>query len=272
MQKLVTYGLMTVVCGALMACGDSDNGRRMSIGNAGTGGGGGSGGGGGGGGSGGSTGGTGGTNGGPAACSGCAEITVPVAATGSRQAQFLFRPAMPIDMSNVVITWSVKVADLSGTIPPADMYVNVFAQNPAPDYVGEFGPRIPLTPENGFNSTDTWVNVEMDLASLITGTAPPPPPPPADAGTAADAGDAGGGTPPPPPPDNYTDVDKTAIFQYGIQVGAAGTAAGTVHIAVDSVDFEGMEQPADVTFTAGLEGFQLDMYEVPAGTTIVHRP
>jgi hypothetical protein len=257
-----------------IGCGDDDD--RDLLGTAGRGGAGGSANVGGMGGMGGGAagrGGAGGSGGGvtvfPASCSGCVDLAVPLTPTSaSRQAQFLFRPAAVVDMSNTTITWKVKVVTPTTEIPADAMYIAPFAQNgQALNYAGDYAQQIPLNAANGFTSAETWVDVLHDVAGA--GVTPPAGGDAGDAGDGVvDAGDGDSGAAP-----AAGGFDKTQVFQYGLYVGAtaAFTGTGTVRVAVDSVTYT---DPAftDVTFTANAEGFQLDPYMVPPGSTLTHRP
>jgi hypothetical protein len=274
-RHITTFGLMTLVFGVLAAgCGDDDENRLL--GNSGSGGMGGSAGAGGLGGAAGGAGraGAGGMAGGanafPASCTQCVELNVPISADPmvSRQAQFLFRPAAAVDMSNTTITWKVKVVTPTTEIPADLMYVAPFAQNGAAlNYAGAYADQVPLTAANGFTSAETWVDVVHDIAGF--GVAPPAGADAGDAGGAVDAGAEGDSGAAPAP----AGFDKTQVFQYGLYVGAtaAFTGTGTVRVALDSVTFS---DPAftDVTFTGGAEGFQLDGYLMPPNSTLVPRP
>jgi hypothetical protein len=287
--RISTYGLLTVACAALTtACGEADNSRRMMLGQGGGSTGNGNGG------SGGNTTGMGGTNatgmgggagnsGLPPICSGgCVELNVPIPAGAAdamatppiyRQAQFLFRPGTNTNMSTTVVTWRVKAAISTAGIPATEMYVAPFAQNGmALNYSGLYGAQIPLTPDNGFMNDDTWVNIVMDIpnAGISTGADNPPDAGAGDGGV--DGGDGGAAGPPDPVPQAST-LDATQVFQWGLYVGAIGATAGTVRVAVDSVDYEGGTDPVipDVSFVENAESFQLDNYQVPTGAALVHR-
>lgn len=274
--RIKTCGLMVAVCGAFGAgCGDDDDDlRRMVVAAAGSGGAGGTGGASSVGGSGNNTGGSGGSGGGaatafPPSCSGCVELNVAITPGGaSRQAQFLFRPMMPVNMTTTTITWTVKAVTPASEIPPEQMYVAPFAQNGmALDYAGYYAPQVPLTAANGFTSPDAWVEVVLDIAAL-GGEAP--------AGSGGDAGVDGGVDAAPPvtaPPPIPAGFDRAQIFQYGLYVGAtaAFTGTGTVRVAVDSVTYTGGDF-TDVTFTAGAENLTLDQFMLPPGSALVPRP
>ena len=288
-RRATTYGLLTVFCGSLAtACGGDSDSRRDILSQGG--GGGASGATGSNGGSGGGVTGMGGSAGGatggltPICSGGCVELNVPMP-TGAadaaavppiyRQAQFVFRPGTNTDMSTTVVTWRVKAALSTSGIPAAEMYVAPFAQNgSALMYSGLYGAQIPLTAANGFIDDDTWVNIVMDVpnAGISTGADTP------DAGAVvvvdagADAGDAGGGAVPPPDPmPQASTLDPTQVFQWGLYVGSTGASPGTVRVAVDSVNYAGSTL-MNVSFFADVEGFQLDPYQPPTGTALVHRP
>lgn len=279
MRHITTFGLVTLAFGAAaVGCGDDDNSRLL--GNGGSGGTAGSanaGGMGGAAGAGGAAGraGTGGMGGGvnvfPASCAQCVELYVPISAdmTVSRQAQFLFRPAAVVDMSNTTITYRVKVVTPTTEIPADVMYVAPFAQNGAAlNYSGDYAEQVPLNVANGFTNAETWVDVVHDIAGA--GVTPPGDAGAGDAGDAVvDAGAEGDSGAAPAP----GGLDKTQVFQYGLYVGAtaAFTGTGTVRVAVDSVTFSD-DAFTDVTFTASAEGFLLDGYLVPPGSTLTHRP
>src|SRR5262245_14647482 len=126
----ITYGLMTVVCGALAtACGGDTESRRDILNQGGSGG------------ASGATGNTGGTSGGQNTggtsgagngavgfCSGgCVELNVPMpngpvdeTAMVFRQAQYVFRPGTDTNMSTTVVTWRVRAAISTSGIPAAE--------------------------------------------------------------------------------------------------------------------------------------------------------
>ncbi len=284
-RRITTYGLFTVACAALTtACGESDDSRRMTLGQGGssTGSNGGSGGNSGTGGGSSGTGGGAGNSGLPAICSGgCVELNVPIPAGAAdamamppiyRQAQFLFRPGTNTNMSTTIITWRVKAAISTSGIPAAEMYVAPFVQNgQAMNYSGLYGAQIPLTPENDFIDDNTWVNIVLDIpnSGISTGTDEP------DAGAVVadggvDGGDGGAAVPPTP---QASTLDPTQVFQWGLYVGAIGATPGTVRVAIESVDYEGGTDPVipDVSFVQNAESFQLDNYQVPTGAALVHR-
>jgi hypothetical protein len=73
-----------------------------------------------------------------------------------------------------------------------------------------------------------------------------------------DAGDAGV---------TLTGFDKTYTRFVGLNVGAQPTAPlGWVSVEIDSVTVQGTTNFPNKTFTAGVEGLTLNMYQVPTGT------
>jgi hypothetical protein len=288
MHRLMSYGLLTVVCGVFTpGCGGDTSGERPTtnnppVGNAGGGGSGGQTGGGNGGsaptGMGGSGGGT--TTTFPAACTGCVEIVVQVAPNPPNDyisAQFVIRPATVVDLSTAVLTWKVRALTPANVVPPEQMYVQAFANNNAAAmFTGVFPPQVALTPANGFTDADTWVNVTLDF-NRVGPTAPAgenTTPPAADAG--ADGG--GGGGTPPPAGGGFTvsQIDKTQIFQVGLVVGSTvAVPDGYVRVAIDELSVTGVDAtvfaPRDFNMDAG--GLTLNTFNVPPGTVApVPRP
>jgi hypothetical protein len=76
-----------------------------------------------------------------------------------------------------------------------------------------------------------------------------------------------------PPTPQASTLDATQVFQWGLYVGAIGATPGTVRVAVESVDYEGGTDPVipDVSFSQNAESFQLDNYQTPPGSALVHR-
>ena len=275
MQRQLTLGFVVVATVWLGACSDQEvDPRRLNppIAMAGAGGGAGSGSmaqGGTGSGTGGTAGaGTAGTSSGPPPCTGCIEMVVPVspltpAAMQQAMFNFVFTGA-GVDMSNGTITFRARSLTVG-----ADLFVTAFAQNGAPDYPGVYRPQTLFTEAAGFSETDeeAWVNIVLDLANTapLGGAAPPPV-------AATDAGaDAGGGTAPPVQLDNGG-MDKSAVIQLGLQVGALPTLAApdTITLLIDSVTFGGVSdaQAADRDFNDNTaQGFGLTNYMIPPGTT-----
>ncbi|HKO94933.1 MAG TPA: hypothetical protein VJU61_27455 [Polyangiaceae bacterium] len=277
MQRQLTLGFVVVATVWLGACSDQEvDPRRLNppIAMAGTGGGAGSGSmaqGGTGSGTGGSAGGgSAGTSSGPPPCTGCIEMVVPVsplATAAMQQAMFNFVFNAPgVDMSNGTITFRARSLTVG-----ADLFVTAFAQNGAPDYPGVYRPQMLLTEANGFSETneDAWVNIVLDLANTVPlgGTVAPPPVATTDAGGGdAEAPPTGGGT-----LDNGG-MDKSAVIQLGLQVGALATLAApdTIDLLIDSVTFGGVDDPqaADREFDDNTaQGFTLTNYMIPPGTT-----
>jgi hypothetical protein len=228
---------------------------------------------------GGTSGGTGGSvPSGPPPCTGCVEISMPVSAAGII-AMFNFNfGTMLQDMSNARVTWRLRTLSVND-----QLQVLPFAQNnDVVAYAGVYQPEFAFSAANGFSETDenAWVDVTLDLASV-----PPFGGAPADAGADAsavgdagstDAGDAGDAAPPVP-----SLFDKSLIFQTGLQFLAtpAFTGLDTLHVLIDSVDFEGVPDDAagplrDRDFSAGLEEFALNPFN-PLGTVVtgpIHHP
>jgi len=185
-----------------------------------------------------------------------------------QQAMFNFVFTAPgVDMSNGTITFRVR-----STTVGADLFVTAFAQNGMPDYPGVYRPQTLLTEANGFSETDedAWVDIVLDLANTAAlGQALTPPPAGAtDAG--ADAGDVG--TAPPAALLDNGGMDKSAVIQLGLQVGALATLAApdTITLLIDSVTFGGVSdaQAADRDFNDNTaQGFGLTNYMIPPGTT-----
>jgi hypothetical protein len=289
MQKLVTYGLLTSLCGLLtFACADSEGERPgVTAGTGGTvaqGGTGGTAGTGGAGGSGGTPGAGGTGSAAPAACSSCLEATVALTEGGMyRQAQFLIRMGgtTVYDLSNALVTFRVRLVTPASEIPGEQIFVTPFAQNGETpnNYAGVFRPQTILSSANGFDpaSETAWQDITLDLANTAPfGEIVTPPAAGGDAGV-GDAGVDGGeptGGGEPTLLDNMGGLfDKSQVFQYGLQVGAlaAFTGTGNVHIAIDSITYRTVDNAPieafpDVTFDMGNGGLQLDMYNVPPGT------
>lgn len=286
-MRRITFGVLSLVgaAAALVACGDDDGGTTPGNGgsggragsggngnNAGNGGAAGNGTGGNAGNANGGNGGNGGAGPGPdlaprGTCTGCVEIIVPVTGPNdgsplvpvnvNDQASYIFTVAAPgADFSNGVATFRIQALETN-----ANLNVSPFAQNGAPSYPGVYPAGLT------FSATDLplgqWVDLELNLAQYApvagAGDAGPPP---------ADAGDAGALLP-------NNGFDKSAVAQYGITVGASAALVGSavVRLLVDSVTITGSDQTSK-TFDAGLEGFALNAYQVPAGTPTVptHRP
>ena len=203
----------------------------------------------------------------PPGCTGCLEMDVVIdpafhdtAVDGSPQYlstlyNFVF-PSTGLDMSNATVTWSVS------TLTPGDqVYVTPFAQSGAPAYAGVFRPQTVLSTANGFNTSGTpFVDIVLDLANTApAGVAATPAP--------ADGGDAG-----PVLLDNGM-MDKSAVYQMGIQVGALATLTEptTIRLLVDKVTITGVD-PSNAMlrtreFTMGAEDLVQNTYRVPAGST-----
>ena len=287
MRSILAFGALSLVTAAgVFACGDDDNGGPSgTAGRGGTAGAGGASGGTGGasGGTGGAaTGGTAGVGGGTAqlpplptaTCSGCVVLTVSnnsatlVDGATQNQAGFLFSSpatAAPWDLSAVEsITWRVRALTAN-----AGYFVQPFLQTTPPEdpaYNGAFPAGVTLDPTRF--TAGTWVDVVLDVAAIGAVVGPDAGADAGDAGAAeppvvvepVDAGDAGG-------PVLLTGYDKAYTRFVGINIGATPAAPlGWVSVEVDSVTVEGTTNFTEKLFTAGAEGIQLNMYQVPAST------
>lgn len=262
------------VAAGMVACGDDSSDDRPGLGgsggsSAGSGGGGaggGTGGGGAGGGGAGTTGagaGGGGAGGGPAAptatCTGCVQLTVPAGGAlpmgaTNYQAGYNFTAAAteaPFDLSEVTtITWRLQALTTNTTY-----YVQPFLQTAPPEdpnyLFGVYPGNVALTP--AAFAPNAWVDVSIDV-SAVPGAV-------SDAGVVdagGEAGDAGL---------VLTAFDKAYTRAIGLHVGAmAGSAAGFVSIAIDSVTVVGTSNFTSKTFDASAEGLTLNTYQVPTGT------
>jgi hypothetical protein len=190
-----------------------------------------------------------------------------VAGATQNQAGFIFVAAptdAPFDLDEVeTITWSIQALT-----PNAGYFVQPFVQNAPPEDAnyafGFYAPAVTLAPAQF--TAGTFVDVVLDVAALgavigdagvdggdaSTGTPPDP--------VVVDAGDAGGGV-------TLTAFDKGFVRQLGLNVGATTAAPlGWVSVEIDSVTVAGTSNFTTKTFNAGLEGLQLNNYQVPAGT------
>jgi hypothetical protein len=206
----------------------------------------------------------------PPGCTGCLEMDVvldpayrdPTDSMPRLIAMYNFQFATDVDMSNATVTWS-----LATLTPNADVYVTPFAQNGAMpnNYAGVYRPQTPLSAANGFTaSSSAFVDVVLDLANTAPlGAAPAP------AAGDAGAGDAAAGS-------GLLDnggMDKSAIFQLGLQVGALSTLAAptTVRLLLDKVTFTGVDATNTVVrnrdFSDGPQEFMVNSYNLPPGST-----
>jgi hypothetical protein len=285
MRNILTFGALSLAMAAgIAACGDDDGGDGPS-GTGGTAGRGGTGGTGGAtGGTGGATGGTGGATGGTggapalppiptATCTGCVQLTVsnnsatpPTGATQNQAGYIFVAPATDpaFDISEVdTITWRIQALTTN-----ASYFVQPFAQNGPPEdttYAGTFPASVALTP--AAFPAGQFVDVVFDVGAIgaVAGL---------DAG--ADGGDASTGVPDPVVVVDagdggvpvLTGYSKDFTRQLGINVGAlAGAPLGWVSIQVDSVTVAGgASNFTTKSFNAGVEGLQLNNYQVPTGT------
>jgi hypothetical protein len=286
MQRRLQLGVLLTAGTWLAGCSEDPDGRRFMptgvVAVAGASGAGAGAAGASGGGSGGSAGGgnTGGMSGSgpvtfaPPGCTGCIELDVPVApGAASLVAMFNFVfPEAGLDMSNATVTWRMSALNQG-----ADFYVTPFAQNSMTplNYAGVYRPQTFLTLENGFTGRgEDWTNVVLDLANTapLNGAVAPPPVPVADAGADAgeagtDAGSVGGGE-----PLANGGMDKSAIWQLGLQIGALASIAQatTLRILVDSVTIAGVDpnltQLRNRDFSDGTQDFQANTFQAPPGT------
>lgn len=195
-------------------------------------------------------------------CTGCVEMDIvldpayrdPTDGMPRLIAMYNFAFPMPgLDLSNATVTWS-----LATLTPGADLYVTPFAQNgPMPNnYAGVYRPQTTLTEANGFNTAGSpFVDVTLDLAN----TAP--------LGDSTAGGDAGSGL-----LDNGG-MDKSAIFQLGLQVGALNTLAApaTIRLLLDKITFTGVDTSNTMLrnrdFSDGTQEFMVNTYNLPPGST-----
>jgi hypothetical protein len=174
---------------------------------------------------------------------------------------FVF-PMTGLDMSNAKVTWSLATLTTG-----ADLYVTPFAQNGMTpnNYAGVYRPQTLLTEANGFNASGTpFVDVTLDLANTAPLGAAPAPGGGSDAG--ADAGEAGSDL-----LDNGG-MDKSAVYQLGLQVGALSTLAApaTIRLLLDKVTFTGVDTSnmmlRNRDFSDGAQEFVVNTYNLPPGS------
>jgi hypothetical protein len=202
----------------------------------------------------------GGDAGGPP-CSGCIELRVPLSGV-NQSALFQFTIGEPsIDMSDAIITYRVRALVLGD-----QLFVSPFAQDA--DYQGFESQLTTLTAENGFVDTDTWVDLEHDLGAL-------PALSPFDAGTDAGVPDASvGDASADAAPGASAAFDKSAVSQFGLQLGSAGAfeGQGVLRVLLDSVTIAGVDLN-DVDFDTDAAGFALNLDANPApGSQVVYHP
>jgi hypothetical protein len=200
-----------------------------------------------------------------ATCTGCAELIVPVSGANSAENmadqvgyQIGFAPPPGLDMSNARITWRVQAVENND-----NFFLNLYAQMGAPGYAGQYEPYTSLSAAS--MPAGTFRDITLDLSTIlplggVAGDAG------AATGDAGDAGDGGGGALRAP---QNAAFNKAQIESIGIQVGTTAmfTGTGVVRVAIDSITITGVAgQEAVRTFTTGIEGLGINMYQVPPGT------
>lgn len=283
MRSFITLGVLSVVGAvAFVGCGDDDGGDGGTAGRAGSAGSAGSAGAGGAGGAGGSSGGTAGTTGGggaggappnvssQATCTGCVELIAPLTGPGdgvggnlADQVSYQFTVAAPgADMTDGVLTWRV-----AAVAPDANTFITIYAQNgTALNFAGAYL-TLALNPADF--PANVFQDIVFDLSAVGGGAGDAGAPPAEDAGADASVAPAA------PAPTIVGTFDKALIAQYGIQIGVGATFTGstTLRVAVDSVTVEGVPGQASKTFTAGIEGLGINVFEVPPSTQPpLHKP
>jgi hypothetical protein len=175
-------------------------------------------------------------------CSGCVELLVPV--TGGQQVSFQFEfPAPGEAFDGGIIEWRVQVPEANAD--PAFFIIPYVQNGAALLYAGVYGNAPPLSTDNF--PPGQWVDIAISVPAA----------------------------PALPPFDGSTEFDGRVVERVGITLGASAefTGAGTIRLLLDSVTFSGVPSVANVTFATSVEGFVLNQFLVPEGTSEpIHHP